>query len=151
MDTISASRSSYSNAAPVLLVVAATGAVVIPCKVYTGPISEVVTAITIPAPMLRSDRLPTHFLTDLDSAKYALKGPIAVSLEMNDDEYVMSIPEAGISTSGDTATEALRWLKDSIVSTYEVLRSNKTSLGPLPKQQLQALEAYVVKKQARKA
>lgn len=90
-------------------------------------------------------------ITSLDKAAYSLVQPIVITLQESDGEYVVSFPEAEIVTSGDTPGEAVKWMKESIVSTFELLRAKRVVLGPLPKRQLQALEQYIVKKQIRKA
>jgi predicted RNase H-like HicB family nuclease len=90
-------------------------------------------------------------ITSLDKAAYSLVQPIVITLQESDGEYVVSFSEAEIVTSGDTPGEAVKWMKESIVSTFELLRAKRVVLGPLPKRQLQALEQYIVKKQIRKA
>lgn len=90
------------------------------------------------------------YLTDLDSASYVLKRAALITLKEVDDEYVISFPEAEILTSGETADEALRWMKSSIVTIYETLKSEH-ALGPLPKRQLKALENYIGPKSTSKA
>ena len=90
------------------------------------------------------------YLTDLDSASYFLKKPALITLKELDGEYILSFPAAEILTSGDTADEALRWMKDSIITVYETLKL-EDSLGPLPKRQLKALESYVGPKSNSKA
>ena len=64
---------------------------------------------------------------------------------------IATFPEAEISTSGDTAAEALAWLNRTIVDTYEQFTAQRGRLGPLPKRQLKTLEKYVAKKQTRAA
>ena len=94
---------------------------------------------------------PTAFyLTDLDSASYILRRPALVTLKESNGEYILSFPDAEILTSGDTADEALRWMKDSIVTVYKTLKSER-ALGPLPKRQLKALENYIGPKSTSKA
>ena len=82
------------------------------------------------------------YLTDLDSASYVLKRPALMNSKESDGEYILSFPDAEILTSGDTADEALSWMKDSIVTIYKTLKS-ESALGPLPKRQLKALENYL--------
>jgi hypothetical protein len=90
------------------------------------------------------------YLTDLNSASYVLKKPALITLRESDGEYILSFPDAEILTSGDTADEALSWMKDSIVTIYETLKSER-ALGPLPKRQLKALENYLGPKSTSKA
>lgn len=94
-----------------------------------------------------------RFEFDLDfliSNEYILKKPIklVLSYEFNDDiEFIAYFPEAEITTSGDTAAEAIAWLASMVVDTYKVFSEQAHALGPLPRQQLKALEKYIAKKQ----
>jgi predicted RNase H-like HicB family nuclease len=142
---------TYSNATHVLLFVAATGAVMIPFKVYSDVMPEKIIVANNGVSTLRTDQAIPISMISLDSEGYSLVQPIAITLQESDGEYVASFPEAEIITSGDTPTEAVKWLKESIVSTFDLLRAKRGVLGPLPKRQLQALEKYVAKKQIRTA
>lgn len=93
----------------------------------------------------------------LAAKDYVLKKPIEVIVTYDFDgddgdiEYVANFPESEITTSGDTVAEALAWLTDTIVDTYELFTSQRRFLGPLPRRQLKALEKYIAKKQNRAA
>jgi hypothetical protein len=78
--------------------------------------------------------------------KYALCKPIKVTLkEENADEYIACFEEARLSRSGDSAQEAINWLKSSIATLYDVLRKkDPKKLGPLPTRQLKVLGEYLV-------
>jgi hypothetical protein len=94
---------------------------------------------------------PEVAVYNLDSLKYELYRPIVLSLRKEaDNEYVASFPAAELSRSGDTAQEAVQWLKSSIVSLYEVLSRQRNQLGPRAARQLHTLGDYVVKKSASK-
>ena len=142
---------TYSNAAPMLLLVAVTAAVTISSRVYSGVPQENFVLSNDVAPNTISNRPTQIAFADLEVPNYSLRQPINVTLQLLDDEYVVCFPEAEIVTSGDTPVEAMKWMKDSIISTYELLRAKRVTLGPLPKRQLQALEKYVAKKQVRAA
>lgn len=86
----------------------------------------------------------------LGNEDYVLKRPIPIIISEKDDEYVAEFPEAEIVTSGETADEALRWLKGTIVDTFELFRTERNILGPLPRKQLRVLEGYLGKKSDRK-
>lgn len=85
------------------------------------------------------------FLLDLDG-KYGLRNPIIVILkEERENEYIACFEEAALSRSGETAQEAIDWLKSSIVTLYNVLRKkDPKKLGPLPARQLKVLGDYLV-------
>jgi len=86
-------------------------------------------------------------ISDLGSDKYHLRSPIFITLrQAADDEYVVSFGEAEISRSGETAKEALDWLKSSLVELYELFKKQRSHLGLLPQKQLRTLEKYLVAK-----
>ena len=91
--------------------------------------------VTLDAPALL-------YLSDLENSSYVLKKLVPITLREANEEYILSFPDAEILTSGDTAHEALRWMKHSIVTMYRTLKSER-ALGPLPRRQLKALENYV--------
>jgi predicted RNase H-like HicB family nuclease len=123
-----------------------------------GPVSKV--SSDMPRTRVRTSDADRRFatvaaptillLTDIDSASYVLKRPALITLRESDGEYILSFPDAEILTSGDTADEALSWMKDSIVTIYKTLKSER-ALGPLPKRQLKALENYLGPKSTSKA
>jgi hypothetical protein len=80
--------------------------------------------------------------SDLDSNEYYLTAPLNFTVEHDEGEYIVSFPEAELSRSGDSAQEALSWLKATIVDLYELYKS-ETNLGPLPKKQLAVFEKYI--------
>jgi hypothetical protein len=84
-------------------------------------------------------------LLNLDG-KYALRRPIMVTLnEENNGEYIACFEEAMLSRSGETAREAIDWLRSSIVTLYDLLKEkDPKKLGPLPSRQLKVLGNYLV-------
>lgn len=69
-------------------------------------------------------------ISDLGSDKYYLRSPIFITLRQEeDDEYIASFGEAEISRSGETAKEALGWLKSSLVELYELFKKQHRQLG----------------------
>ena len=69
-----------------------------------------------------------------------------IKIRLVDGEYLAEWAEAEIITSGETAEEAVQWLKETIVSLYKFYNSNRETLGPLPGRQLSILEAYIAEK-----
>ncbi len=87
----------------------------------------------------------------LPSDTHSLMQSIEAKISYIDGEYLAEFAEAEIVTSGETAEEAIQWLKETIVSLYEFYNNNRGTLGPLPERQLIVLEAYIAEKQARAA
>lgn len=85
-------------------------------------------------------------IDDLPSGKHFLTQSIEAKISYIDGEYLAEFAEAEIVTSGETAEEAIQWLKETIVSLYEYYNSNRETLGPLPGRQLNILEAYIAEK-----
>ena len=90
-------------------------------------------------------------IDDLLSDTHSLMQSIEAKISYIDGEYLAEFAEAEIVTSGETAEEAIQWLKETIVSLYEFYNNNRGTLGPLPERQLSILEAYIAEKQARAA
>jgi hypothetical protein len=89
-------------------------------------------------------------IKDFNRPDYFAKAPLLISVrEDYDGEYVVSFQEGEISASGETADEALRWLKEIIVDSFELFSAESAALGPLPTRQLKVLEKYVGKEQNR--
>ncbi len=55
--------------------------------------------------------------------------------------------EAEITTSGDTREETIEWLRNTVVSLYELYDRERAALGPLPRRQLDVLETYIGEEQ----
>jgi predicted RNase H-like HicB family nuclease len=122
--------------------------------------TTVVTSVLVVGGVNDGERAPQYVTTEpvtalpilaLDRSKYGLKRPITLFIHCEDDQYIACFPEAEIVTSGETADEALNWMRGAIADTFELLNANRRALGPLPKRQLRALEKYVAKKQTRTA
>ncbi len=93
----------------------------------------------------------TFSIDDLLSDTHYLMQSVEAKISYIDGEYLAEFAGAEIVTSGETAEEAIQWLKESIVSLYEFYNDNRGTLGPLPERQLSILEAYIAEKQAREA
>lgn len=93
----------------------------------------------------------TFTIDDLPSDTHYLMQSIEAKISYIDGEYLAEFAGAEIVTSGETAEEAVQWLKESIVSLYKFYNENRGTLGPLPERQLSILEAYIAEKQAREA
>lgn len=87
-------------------------------------------------------------IEDLPVDSHYLKRPISADISYSDGEYLVGFAEAEIVTSGETAEEAIRWLKDTVVNLFDLYVAQRAALGPLPRRQLRVLEKYVGKKQA---
>lgn len=90
-------------------------------------------------------------IEDLPTDSHYLKRPIDAAISYGDGEYLVEFEEAEIVTSGETAEEAIRWMKDTIVSLFDLYVAERPALGPLPRHQLSVLENYVGTKQVRAA
>ncbi len=80
-----------------------------------------------------------HLLVDT----HCLNRPINASISLNDGDYLAEFVEAEIVTSGDTADEAIRWLKETVVNLFEFYDTEREVLGPLPRRQLRVLEKFI--------
>lgn len=89
----------------------------------------------------------TIIIHDLQNSKYTLKKPMLVTAKKEDEnEWIVTFPEAELSRSGDSLEEALNWFKSSVVELYELFKG-QDQLGSLPKRQLEVLGQYLVAKQ----
>lgn len=76
-----------------------------------------------------------------------LKRPISIVLEIRaEDEVIATFEEANIMMSGDDVRDALQGLKDEIVATYKLYKS-EARLGPEPARRLKVLESFVGQEQ----
>ena len=90
---------------------------------------------------------PSKVIIDsLPGAAYRLVKPITVKISYGDAEFLAEFSEAEMVTSGDTLKEATEWLRDTIVSLYELYNNERAALGPLTRRQLAVLETYIGKK-----
>ena len=77
---------------------------------------------------------------------YCTTKPINIRVQyLNDDEYIATLEEAGISFSARTATEVIQELKVEIIEVYKFYKS-ETALGSWPRHQLAILEKYIAEK-----
>jgi len=85
-------------------------------------------------------------LFDLGDLGYALTAPLLVTLEMYPEEVVARFPAIDAYGSGETESEALEMLKESIVDTYEFLIAEDSErLGRLPRAWLTTLRKVMRK------
>lgn len=87
--------------------------------------------------------LRTAIIDSLPGTGYSLVKPIAVEISYDDGEYLAQFTEAEITTSGNTREESIEWLRNTIVSLYELYDRERAALGPLPRRQLDVLETYI--------
>lgn len=62
------------------------------------------------------------FIDSLNSEVYKLKKPISVTIEYDNKNYIARNYDLGLYGYGDTEIEALDYLKELIVETYEELK-----------------------------
>jgi len=86
---------------------------------------------------------PTTFKITSLPFPYWPRKPFDVQIRVYGDSYVATFEEANISTSGDTVNEAIRNIKDIIVTTFIVLTCEKEHLGIEPNKCLAALQKVV--------
>jgi len=65
------------------------------------------------------------FIDSLNSEIYKLKKPISVNIEYDNKNYIARNYDLGLYGYGDTEIEALYYLKELIVETYEELKDEK--------------------------
>lgn len=91
------------------------------------------------------DRTELH-LVSLGMGAHTVRRPIRIVLDhISGDEVIASFPEAGIAIGGNTATEAVQFLKSEISDAFDFLKK-EPRLGPVPQHQLQVLGRYLGKK-----
>lgn len=150
MELISTNHSSISNGLACAAFLMAGGLLAEHVRTDLNLNSQL-PATNVPWPTISSATAPAIFLTDIDSEVYRLVKPARLTITQSaEDGYVIMFPEADISVAGETADEALLWMKSSIVTVFETLVS-ESALGPLPALQLAALESHLGKKSASKA
>lgn len=89
---------------------------------------------------------PSKVIIDsLPGEAYTLIKPITAKITYGDGEFLAEFSEAEMVTSGDTLKEATEWLRDTIVSLYELYNNERAVLGPLTRRQLAVLETYIGK------
>jgi hypothetical protein len=72
-----------------------------------------------------------------------LTGEIPVLVQGEDDNFVATYFDAGVSMSGDTQQEAVDNLKAHIVDLFEFLEREEDKLGPWPRKQLATLRTVL--------
>lgn len=78
-------------------------------------------------------------------ANFRIK-PIEVTITaIEENEFVASFPEAGISISGDSGTDALIALRAELIDLFQIFSEVRERLGPEPKRQLEVLTKYIGK------
>lgn len=86
----------------------------------------------------------------LNDKSLEIKKAINIEISWDDDGIIATFPQAEIVTSGDTALDAIDWMKDTIAANFKLFSSERGALGPLPERQLAALEEFVGQKQTGK-
>ena len=88
-----------------------------------------------------------EYLNDIGDRKYRLKLPIIINIrQINDEEWTAAFEEAELVRSGDSPSEALAWLRSSIIELYELYKKQGGKLGSLPQRQFRVLGRYIVEK-----
>ena len=122
---------------------------------FTGEHPEYVTISTAGGPEEMEEITRAHkvylshprkvIIDSLPGAAYKLIKPITAKISYGDGEFLAEFSEAEMVTSGDTLEEATEWLRDTIVSLYELYNCERAALGPLTRRQLAVLETYIGK------
>ena len=91
---------------------------------------------------------PRHdLLTDLAHLGLRVSQPIPFTVEFNGDDFIAQFMLAGISTTGDTQTEAVWNLCDIITLKFNRLcEIPENQLGAIPRRQLAVLQSFISKK-----
>ena len=82
-------------------------------------------------------------LNDLAPSPLTLLRSIPVTVQKEDDVFVVSFPDANINASGETLSDALEMLKDMIAFTYRLFSDEESVLGNGPRNELAALRRFV--------
>jgi len=87
-----------------------------------------------------------EFLASLAPSTLRLLKNIPVSIAYNDDDYIATFFDAGISTTGDTPQEAMWNIADLLILKFHRLSEiPECSLGSGPKRQLAVLREFISK------
>ena len=90
---------------------------------------------------------PNRFDTmihSLHNDEFELKVSMPVTVELiDDDEAVATFPRGDIAISGDSPAHAIEELRYHLIGLYTVFKREQDNLGPIPKAQLEQLEAYI--------
>jgi predicted RNase H-like HicB family nuclease len=83
-------------------------------------------------------------IQSLTPEPYEVIRPFQVVIGPRGDEFVASFLDANIGASGCSEAEALANLKETILSTFEILEEHEEArLGPGPLRQLQLLRQFI--------
>ena len=83
-------------------------------------------------------------ITTFAPEPYRVINPISVLIVPSEGEYIASLVEANIHSSGDTLEEAVENVKSLILDIFEILSTTDPShLGPEPTKQLARLKSFI--------
>jgi predicted RNase H-like HicB family nuclease len=90
-----------------------------------------------------ADDITQVMLDDLAPSSLTLIRPIPVTVELDEESFLVSFVEANVNAGGETLPEALDMLKEMIAFDYQFFGENETDLGSGPRNQLAVLRRYV--------
>jgi hypothetical protein len=115
---------------------------------FNRKVSSLILWFSDPGQSLRRDTLQSSIHLDIDCLyddHHVLTKPLPVVLHLTeDDEFIAAAANTNIAMTGSSAIEAIKLLREYVVSVYELL--SKEKLGPEMERQLRILEAYIAKK-----
>jgi hypothetical protein len=82
-------------------------------------------------------------LNSLRDEKYALKSPIYITIEYENEHVIASFDDVEAFAYADNEFEAVDLLCREIIVLYDELMEDKENLGPLPKKWLSILEDFI--------
>jgi hypothetical protein len=82
-------------------------------------------------------------LNSLKHARYHLKTPIYITLELADNTVIASFDDVEAFSHGETESEAIELLCQEIVQLFEDLNADANNLGPLPRKWLDYLTEII--------
>jgi predicted RNase H-like HicB family nuclease len=82
-------------------------------------------------------------VTTLGPRPFQVIRPIFAVVREDDGAFVAFFADANINASGDTRTEALEMLKDSLASRFRFFTEHEADLGDEPQRQLAVLREFL--------
>jgi predicted RNase H-like HicB family nuclease len=113
-------------------------------------IQEKLDGLTVALDRLAEQRTYVVPLTTLAPQPIQLLLNIPATIEGGGEDFTATYTEANVSASGDTPSDALANLKESLVSTFEFLESlPESERGPLPARQWEVLRSALTRQATR--
>ena len=95
-------------------------------------------------PHIRELRAVSLIVRELGDDDYDLVEHIPIKIEKDEDSgWVATFPEGRIGMPGSSILDARDALLGELIDSFELLSANRDRLGPIPREQLDALERYI--------